>query len=380
MVKQEIAVTKSTGFRANELTVIKGGRKTVVKLYYDMDGYLSKVEASGAKLDLATLAGVLNQSYLNMANIQTAEADNIVIDKLTQGAYTERHSTLENPALTTPPLFFADAFYRSKFFPRGCRGWIEQVKIRARNLTGGDLTMDFGIAPYVGCGEVIAFTATIPAGANGTVDIDNNIRRFWNYDSMWIFSRTVANANLGLGYDIGVAPDGCYSADLAGWIDDASRIYVSAVMKKETAGDLPVSGTVNNIEIPNIATVRQQQSLNVPISSELLDTIQYGSGKTLWVMFWTNTVGGLTSLVPRIYADGILVLPVNVIMSLWYLQYVGLSKEGIFFGQYDAATPFYCMVVTLRIPFRRSLQVGFYNASGANPYTGEVSYCFEKIS
>jgi len=287
-------------------------------------------------------------------DIKTSGGTNIIIDKLNQGAYTERQSTLENPALATPSNFYTDAYYRSKFYPRGCRGWIESISIRARNTTGGDLTINFAIAPNIGMGDALTFTATVPAGADGTADITTNIRKFWNYDSMWIHTKTVASASLGLGYITGTPYDGYYSSDLINWVQENTRSYISVTMKGETVGDVPVSGTVNNINIPNTCGVSPYTTASNDISTATTVLNKYGSGHSEYLAVLLDAATNSHQVSVLVYTDDVLAF--NWKFSKMTAFALGVATPKISLLQYgvDAACS---VLISSKFEFKRNFQV-----------------------
>ena len=186
--------------------------------------------------------------------ISTAAGTNILIDLLAQGAYTERRVIIANDngvvAPNTPPSSFNNFALCNKFFPRGCRGVLYTLFVYCKRTSTGILVMH--ISPYPGSGIVL--TATVTPGANwGWASV--NIYRMWNYDSMFIWC-TEMDADVSAGYD-GTTPNDAYALDANGNVVglNAIRIYIRAYMIGQTVGDIPVSGTVNNIPIPNSGTL-----------------------------------------------------------------------------------------------------------------------------
>jgi len=118
-------------------------------------------------------------------HVRTLAADNIIIDKLTVGAYTARVATLENHGDT--PSWYAPTGNnrRSKLFPRGTRGFIRNIDIycRDKGTAGGKVYVELWVAPYVGplyTGEI-----TVPAGGDPAWRTWSP-EKFWNYDALLI--------------------------------------------------------------------------------------------------------------------------------------------------------------------------------------------------
>jgi len=310
--------------------------------------------------------------------ISTVGATNIVLDLLTQGAYTERRSTLSNDAGsggTQEQVDVGANYYEGKFFPRGCRGFIHRIFWYAKNDSGSDQTITFGFAIKPSMGELFTVSTVLPDGATlAWQSITVNLP--WNYDSLFIYmKRYIWNTSDGVTpYDRYVTSDGGVT-----WAPTNHRDYYQVEINAQTVGDVPVSGTVNNIEIPNSASVIRDTVLTIPAVSVKLDTIQYGSGKTIYVIFFTADAGNLAMIDPLLYVDGVMALPFYMSFGAWKLH-IGLGfQEGIQIVETDTTNHYWALMVKLHIPFKRTLQVGFYNDS-AGTITGKVSYLYEKIS
>ena len=76
------------------------------------------------------------------------------------------------------------------------------------------------------------------------------------------------------GYDITEPYDAYYSlAAGVTWLPNTVREWARIVQKGQTVGDLPVSGTVNNIEIPHSSSVSllNQVTLSTDAETTLAD-------------------------------------------------------------------------------------------------------------
>ena len=311
--------------------------------------------------------------------ITTVGGTNIVIDKLVQGAHLERRSILANDENKTPPAdpsnTVTETGYIGKFFPRGCRGNLDNIHVYCKRTDTG--TAVFSFHPYPGAGEI--FTVTITPGASYDW-VYGYVRKFWNYDSMFINLKS-RDADVSIGVDSGSPPDILLSADSgATWYGVNFRLHVRLGLHGETVGDLPISGTVNTIQIPNATTARQYQVLNVPHTSELLDTIQYGSGELIIAIFVVENDNSRSCLRPRIYCDGNSILPFDLPFVEWH-HIVGVTTaEGINFGLYDETNHEYSIIVVLPLDFKRSIQIGFYNEHATDTLQGFVGYTYKKIA
>ena len=312
-------------------------------------------------------------------NIKTSGGANIIIDKLTVGAYTERRSTLSNNG-ETPSWWQVTGDERlGKFFPRGCRGFINAIEVYCQNLSSTvDATITVYLSPHPSMGPVATANISVPklsAEAWRTAAFN----RMWNYDSLFIFV-VVSHYLTKIGYDSDIPYDRYDSPDGITWTHSDHRFWFKVLMKGETVGDVPVSGTLNVVEIPSLSAARQAQTLDVPAQSALYDTAQVGSGEILIVVFTCDSDAASSQLHPRILCDGASVLPVDCAFDIWEATLISSDTLGICLGKWDTTGHIYTIVVVVPYPFKRTLEVGFYNEHAETTYSGSVSYGYKRIS
>ena len=186
------------------------------------------------------------------------------------GGQNSQDSTLERRSLIwndnnvetpdAPPAFSQAGEFEGKFFTRGCRGKIEEIQMYCRS-TGilPTIILRFSAHPCIGPFYDVTITPGAPWAWVGVA-----FEEMWNYDSLFIWVYSVTNADWG--YDAVLPYDGHLSLDAgATWADEAIRPFIRVVYTGETPGDVPVSGIVNTIEIPSIATqVASTVGINVP--------------------------------------------------------------------------------------------------------------------
>ena len=291
----------------------------------------------------------------------------------------ERRSILSNNGKTPAWTNRTGKNRFSKFFPRGCRGFIDTIDVYCYDagVAGGTITVYISVQPSMG------YTATAnvvvpPGGAAAWRSA--NFDRMWNYDSLFIFV-VGSTADMKWAYDVAIPYDGYSSADDgATWIHENHRMWFRVVMKGETAGDVPVSGTINNIEIPNEGV--SSGLVNLPAVAQgttQYDNERFGSGKILFVMYDPVGAGGRDNMCPRLMVDGVEKFPgMNYAASDWYLR-VKENSKGLFFGAYVDADNFWTFIIKLDIPFRRSFKVGYYNKPLAGNQAGNIFYFWTKI-
>ena len=196
-------------------------------------------------------------------SIKTTYVDNIVIDKLTVGAYTEDRRTLSNNGATPSWDTATGPSRRAKFFPRGCRGFLSAIEVHCKDAGAAGGTITVYLSPHPSMGYVASADVTVP-GEGVAQWRSATFKRMWNYDSLFIFV-VGSTADMKWGYDTGTPRDGYYSGTAgASWTGDNVRRWFRAVMKGETVGDLPVAGHVDVTEIPHSGSYYDSQSVSVP--------------------------------------------------------------------------------------------------------------------
>lgn len=173
----------------------------------------------------------------------------------------ERRTTIfnDNKVTSGAPPSSRNADDYGKFFTRGMRGFIEEILVYAK----GDAvdTVVVNISPMPGLGPLYTAEITPPADW-AWVEAAFNV--MWNYDSLYIWFTDI-EANVLWGYDDDTEPYDGHLTDDSGatFTDIDERLYIRAVLTGETAGDIPVSGTVNTIPIPNIAGYHDTELVDV---------------------------------------------------------------------------------------------------------------------
>lgn len=294
-------------------------------------------------------------------NIKTAGGVNIVIDQLTQAAYTERRSTLHNDGVVVDYEGFTGVNRRGKYFPRGARGFINRVSIYCQDTAAAGGTITVYLAPYVGAGYLYTADVVVPPGG-GPAWRDAVFNVMWNYDSMFIFV-VVSVVAIQYGRDVTAPHDAWYSTDSgASWLQAGRRFYFRAYMYAETVGDIPVSGTLNVIEIPASTTYSELSAQPLPMGVETTFYTVDGMGYCDFVEFGVLAAGFSEFTQLRIYADGVEALR---------FEFNGMNTAG-----FTASTPgaslltwladgLCVMVVTKKVEFTRRYEVRAFNNFGA---------------
>jgi len=347
------------------------------------------IQSSAVTLNVAiqSSAVTLNVAIQSQAvdlNIKTSGGANIIIDRLTQSAYTERRVTISNDGAAGDFDTWAQGTNRSgKYFPRGCRGFIESIDAYTKDtgVAGGTITIY--LAPYPGAGYVYTGTITIPAG--GAEDWRSwTLRRPWNYDGLFIWYMQTANAGI---YIDSAAPGDRYLSDDGGatFIPQDLRVWLRVALKGGTVGDVPVSGTLNTIELPNTLSNMayiQQADINGGTTADLLATT-YGMGQLVGFQArFYSSVGTVdfTQQILGIVIDGITfaISMHNLSMSV-YDQTKTISPFSL--AYIDDIARNIAFALNVPIKFRRSLRIYAQNDDVAGEkFTARAIYIVEKAA
>lgn len=252
---------------------------------------------------------------------------------------------------TVPAKQLFNHVWEGKFFPRGCRGKIERFEIYCIGTIAPEITLAF--SPEPGMGEL--GTVTITPGAAWAWQ-SAIWRQFWNYDSLFIWIKEL-KVNVWFAYDE-QAPYDAHIGDAAFaiWRRLNRRYFIRAVYDSETAGDVPVSGTINNVKIPSSCTDFRAEDVPVDnmVWTELVN-IQ-GAGHMLRFHIWINAVGdGVASMI-RVTTDGVVGDIINHAPA-----YYDAPPLKVF----QTVDPFHHHYVCyIPYEFRRSLKLEAYQGSG----------------
>lgn len=261
-------------------------------------------------------------------DIKTSGGINIIIDLLEQDAYTEDRRILTNYGVAPSWSAAVSPNCRGKFYPRGARGFIVHVGVYCRDNAAAGGTITVYLSPYIGAGYIYSANVVVPpAGGEAWRNAIFNI--MWNYDSLFIYL-VCSNANTQFAYDADTPYDVHFSSDSgATWTYTTWRLWARVYMTAETCGDIPVSGIVNNIEIPSSST--GSEWINVPCAA--------GAETTLCTIYGMGTIERIGFYAAhdapecRIYVDGVR------LDDAWATGSLRLSPNGLNTGGYTANTP-----------------------------------------
>jgi len=183
----------------------------------------------------------------------------------------------------------------------------------------------------------------------------------WNYDSLFIMA-VCSIASLNMAADSEANPDGFYSIDSgATWVHEDWRYWFRAVMKGETVGDLPVSGTINTVEIPQASTQSVYENVDLPKGTELDIITINGAGSVDFLSARVNAATNSDDVAVKVYCDGILALE---------MQFVTMSYRGYTVTTFPIALLQFggnasCMVdIMKKFSFRRQFRLAMKETVG----------------
>jgi len=287
------------------------------------------------------------------------------------GGQNSQDSTLERRSLiwnddniedgTVPANIYQAETGKGKFFTRGCRGNLQSLQIYCIGDGADTITLRYSPHPCIGPFHEEVLT---PAAAWAWQNI--NLLPMWNYDSLFIWV-SACEANVDWAYDTELPYDG---HEMAGggseWWPLNIRPFIRAVMTGETPGDVPVSGIVNVIRLPN-ATLEAAMDTVLAVPNAAWRDICYtdGAGELVQVEAEFDSAvvpaAGVEYRI-RITAD---VFGGLVINNRQLTQSVIATSGRCALGEFiQTATTTY-MWVRLPIQYRRRLEVSAYQTTGA---------------
>ncbi len=333
----------------------------------DASGNLKTSIQSSVTLNVNITGSVtLNVSIVSQTvdiNIKTSSGANIVIDKLTQAAYTEDRRTLANNGATATMVSETSTTRCGKFFVRGARGFIDTVEVYCDNpdTVARSIYIYFAVQP--GMAPVFWSALSVAAGA-GAAWRSVAVRKYWNYDSMFVYVRSEVDYYPRFGRDYGTPYDALHSTDEVTWVVQGWRNWIRVNMAGLTVGDLPVSGTVNTIEVPN-QTVGSASGTIIIGAGATVNIISIGGpGECQYITLWSN----YPSIYWSIKCDGVeqYFMPITLHKSFrqdtWVDNY-GDPGKGIevMVTKHDTTYNMYAAQIAVKLPFKRLLEITAYN-------------------
>jgi len=318
-------------------------------------------------------------------NVATAGGTNIIIDKLTQDAtYGKARELAYDGVTTTPSGYVALNLPRAKIFARGAIGMIYRLQAWIKNVSGSAQTLTFHLCNQVGGARLYTGSASVPDATDGLIDLiyayTTALKSFWwTYDKLIV--EFAANDNLSIAYGVYASDDGFVYYSGA-WYAEYNPVVRCRVTGQDV-GDLPVSGTLNTIAVPNTVGAISHpanNSINGGTTYELLATI-YGAGELCGLNVYTQQNAGSTvtdaAQIIGIVVDGTTYeIKASDVVSVSRSNVVG-SAAPFILTHITAASNIYAWAITQKIPFQRSLRIYARNNAASGQYmTAEVMFIY----
>jgi len=299
------------------------------------------------------------------------------------GGQNSQDSTLERRSLiwndedivdgVVPDVEYDTPDHQGKFFTRGCRGMIESIQVYCRGAVP-NLTY-LGLSPHPGLGplNIVALVAAVPWAW-----VDVPVEEMWNYDSLFVWVQT-EGVNLWIGGCNG-QPFDTHESDDDGvtWSDVDNRLFIRVVYSGETPGDVPVSGTVNVIEIPSVGAQVGMVTVGAVVTNvrtTICGADRAGTMVEARLEFRTSAAPTIGTAPPAIMYELVILaddqessVTTNRELTQSYVATSGRSGKGEFY-QGSEADPEYdrtVMLVRLPIKFRRRITLQARHTTGVN--------------
>jgi len=295
----------------------------------------------------------------------------------------ERRSLISNNGLV-PIMEVGQSFVaKGKFFTRGMRGFLETIEIYCEDTVGAGGSIEVHISPFPESGTSYTANIVVPAaGAPAWRAATFNL--FWNYDSMFVWWSEALVGDVEYAYDVGLPWD-AYTGGPTGivWLVQDRRYWVRVLMAGETPGDVPVSGTLNVVLLPNLTAAMDHVQVEVDggDTETILPHIWTMGKLTCLMMKFTQTAGAVppANLVIIITTDGI-AHTFTVAELEAVVDSVINTVSPISMGSITPATNEYQVNFSVEFPFRQELHVEVQNTAAAgNTIDVDAIYVYEII-
>jgi len=303
-------------------------------------------------------------------NIKTETGANIIIDKLTASAYTEERHVIANNGPSAAMMAPGTTYRRGKYFPRGCRGFIKEIEVYCDNPDTVSRKLYIYVSPQPGMAPIISAELTVGPGVSPAWR-PVTIKRYWNYDSLFVWVLGETSSYPRVGYDTGEPYDYYSSSDGITWAPANYRYWIRLDMTGQTVGDLPVTGTLNTIEVPNVfSDIVKKTAVEVEPgeSIDILPSVN-ATGKVTCLQFSTKGVDP-SSLKLHIVVDGKDITARVIELGASTLE-TTKAYARISIAYWDTSNHWYAIAFNFDICFKQSIRIYLENLDTAT--TAEVS-------
>ena len=298
------------------------------------------VEIKNASIDVNVINSVLSVSVSGQASVSIDNASVYLNVKYEQmaGKYLVAYSE----SITNLNYDYNLGTYEPGFLFHNARGYIDSFAVYVKNTTGSDQTITIKIAIAPGYPVIYSDTATVPSTQTGYAWLTLGLmRKFWQYNTIYVRIS---------------GPSGVYIGSRSGrwgWggfrDDNVPMSYIPILRihyMGKSEGDIPVSGTVNTINIPNRTTkVSFSGTMTIVGWVEVINESFIGTVKK--IVFEGSGGADLYGSEIRITIDDSVIIEGSLIdLALRRIARITYSTNSEF-----------CSVIEMEVPVKNSLKI-----------------------
>lgn len=246
----------------------------------------------------------------------------------------------------------------------GARAFIRSLSIGVKNSdTANDKTLIVKFYLWHNTAPLYKTTITVEAGFDGTKTIYPLI--YWNYDMLIVEIENPDTTNVGIYYTPGVTSNYYAFSNTQFNYTISSDLHIQVELRIADAGSIPVSGTVNTIQIPNRATYGSFEQITVPSGKDRIVFSVEGMGVVRFIMIHAN---GNNAFKVILYADNEGVFTTDIMINERNVWKSYNSTFGFRLVRSDYDTTDWVLAWEIPIEFRQNFFIVIDNILG----TGDV--------
>ena len=320
------------------------------------------IQSSAVTFDV-NITGSSVTLNVNVTGTASVSIDNATVYlNIKNEAFTVINRTIKNNGNTV--VDYNTSSYRGKYFPHGVRGIIRYVKLYVKDIGGGGGTIQYRLCIAPDMPAVYTYTVSISAGTEGWVT--SYIHRRWDYDSIFV-EYIVTSGTIGLAYDEGSPWDAYqYYGGTGTYSMEYRRYWIQMFVSGQTQGDIPVSGTINTINIPNETTTGQTALETIPAGTEVSLVSIQGTGKLKFLRVLTDW----ENMFFRIYIDGTMIqyADTDCTFSPFLTEQDEQTRPSrvVYCTTYDTANNMFVVEWLVELEFKKRIEIRAYNYDTAS--------------
>ena len=262
---------------------------------------------------------------------------------------------------------------------RNARGFLKDLRIKVKNLTSSNQTLTFCLSIDPTKPPIFEKNFTVPADLDGEWTVFGFFNIWWSYDTLFIYVKET-NTNVQ------------FYAKNVGWASNAFvhysvgvgntnyRIGITILKTGSHYKTIPVSGTVNTINIPNKTSESSTGIVYIDYGEEKTLVEIEGTGVVKYIMLWCN----YRTFYFTFYVDDELLSfsgsGYTVNPSDLNLYDPDKLSNRVKLLRYDDTNKQFTIEWLVEIPFRKSFKITAAHGS-TSQQEARVLYCiYEKLS